>query len=151
MEARRETKRGANAWWHLHWPRDESLFRAPKIIALQLAAEPTFAVATTPAYVPFSTNVVVPHETTPESLFYLAALLNSRPLAEWFRRHAKRRGAGLDISGHVVARAPIHRLDLTNRSDRALHDHLGVLARHGDREELDALAAQLYETAARGR
>ena len=94
MDCRRETVSGANSWWHLHWPRDEAVWQAPKILCRQFAPRPAAVVATDPAYVPFSTNVFVPSEGTREGLDYLSALLNSRLLWKWYRHHAKRRGGG---------------------------------------------------------
>mgnify|MGYP001765005775 CR=1 FL=1 len=46
MEARRETRQGLRPWWHLHWPRDGSLWESDKIVALQMARRPAFVPAT---------------------------------------------------------------------------------------------------------
>ncbi len=127
MEARRETRRGARRWWQLHWPREESLWRSPKIVALQMAARPAFVPATKPVYVPFSANVFVPHADTREHLHYLTALLDSRLLWKWYAHHAKRRGVGLEINGHVLARTPVRRIDFSHPADRSRHDRLVVL------------------------
>lgn len=124
LDARRETRLGTRAWWQLHWPREETLWLRPKIVALQMAPRPAFVPATTPVYVPFSANVFVPHDETKEHLNYLAAVLNSRLMEQWFRRHAKRRGVGLEINGHVLGQAPMRRIDFADRADRARHDRL---------------------------
>jgi hypothetical protein len=124
MEARRETRRGARRWWQLHWPRDERLWRSPKIIAMQMRARPSFVPAAEPVYVPFSANVFVPHADTREHLHYLTALLNSRLVWKWYSHHAKRRGVGLEINGHVLARTPIRRIDFSDRRDRVRHDRV---------------------------
>ena len=50
MDARRETLKSSNSWWHLHWPRDEQLWRAPKILSIQMARRPTFVPASKPVY-----------------------------------------------------------------------------------------------------
>ena len=128
MEARRETRKRLRAWWHLHWPRDERLWQLAKIVALQMAARPSFVAVAGAAYVPFSTNVFVPAEGVGEDLRYIAALLNSRLLWTWYRHHAKRRGVGLEINGHVLAASPIRRIDFSNASDRAIHDRIVELA-----------------------
>ena len=124
MERRRETLSGDRAWWQLHWPREETLWQASKLIAVQMAARPAIVPAVVPVYVPFSVNVFVPHPEIDEDLHYLAALLNSRLLWQWYRHHAKRRGLGLEINGHVLARTPVRRIDVSNREDRARHDRL---------------------------
>jgi adenine-specific DNA-methyltransferase len=161
MAERRETRLGKVAWWQLHWPRDEAVWRAAKIVALQMAARPSFAAAERPVYVPFSANVFVPRPDVGEGLHYLTALLNSRTLWAWFCRHAKRRGVGLEINGHVLARCPIRRIDFASAADRARHDRLVQLARemaalaaneeHRQRKteldaEIDAIVFDLYET-----
>jgi methylase of polypeptide subunit release factors len=146
MEARRETLRGARPWWQLHWPRDEQLWKSPKIISLQMARRPAFVPATAPVYVPFSTNVFVPHARTGEHLYYITALLNSRLTWKWHRHHAKRRGVGLEINGHVLARTPIRTIDFSKPTERASHDRLVALVRHMLR-----LNRRLHEASGGGR
>ena len=128
MEARRETRSGLRAWWQLHWPRDETLWKAAKILSIQMAARPAFVPAPSPVYVPFSVNVFVPGPETREHLNYFAALLNSRFLWRWFERHAKHRGAGLEINGHILAGVPIRRIDFRIAEEKARHDRLVALA-----------------------
>jgi len=105
-----------------------------------------------PVYVPFSVNVFVPRRDLCENLDYLAALLNSRALWKWFRHHAKRRGVGIEINGHVLARAPIRRIDFSSPAEAAHHDRLGRLAAqmaHAPSPEIDAqidaMVDSLYE------
>lgn len=135
MEARRETRLGRRSWWHLHWPREESIWQTPKLVAVQMGPRPALVPALGPAYVPFSVNVFLPARQTPEHLYYLAGLLNSRLLWQWFRHHAKCRGVGLEINGHVLAAAPIRRVDWTVAEDRQRHDALVDLV--GQRLELE--------------
>jgi adenine-specific DNA-methyltransferase len=124
MDARRETEKHSNSWWHLHWPRDEELWRSPKILSLQMADRPAFVPAEEAVYVPFSVNVFVPSGSTREHLNYLTALLNSRLLWEWYRHRAKLRGAGLEINGHVLGSTPVHRIDFSDPAERASHDRI---------------------------
>ena len=125
MQERRETQKGANAWWHLHWPRDENLWTSPKIISIQMGARPSFTVSsTTPVYVPFSVNVFVPHSTTEEDLNYILGILNSRVMWHWYKHHAKRRGVGLEINGNVLSRTPIRRVNFSDPTDKARHDRM---------------------------
>ena len=122
MEMRRETRNGANSWWHLHWPRDETLWESAKILSVQMGARPAFVPVEQPVYVPFSVNVFVPFETTNEHLYYITALLNSRLMWKWYRHHAKRRGIGLEINGNVLARTPIRTINFSDAADEARHE-----------------------------
>jgi hypothetical protein len=135
LEARRETRLGLRAWWHLHWPREESLWQSPKLIAVQMGPRPAFVPAAAPVYVPFSANVFLPAAETREHLFYWAGLLNSRLLWRWFEHHAKHRGVGLEINGHVLAAAPVRRIDWALAEDREAHDRLVGLV--GQRMEME--------------
>ena len=128
MDARRETRRGVRPWWQLHWPREARLWESPKLIALQMARRPSFVAASHPVYVPFSANVFVPHSDTAEHLNYFAAVLNSRLIWKWYQHHAKRRGIGMDLSGHAIRQAPIRRIDFSDTADVTKHDRLVELA-----------------------
>lgn len=123
MEARRETRRRVRPWWHLHWPRDASLWESEKIVALQMARRPAFVPVTGPVYVPFSANVFVADHGGMH-LNYFAAVLNSRLMEHWYRRHAKHRGVGLDINGRVLAGTPIRTIDFSDPVQSALHENM---------------------------
>ncbi len=124
MEARRETRKQSNCWWHLHWPREERLWQSPKIISVQMGSRPGFVSASAPAYVSFSANVFVPDASIRENLLYFAGILNSRLLWKWYQHRAKRRGAGLEINGHVLARSPVRRIDFEKPAEVKSHDRL---------------------------
>ncbi len=124
MEARRETQKGSNSWWHLHWPRDEQLWQSEKIISIQMGARPSFVCALTPAYVSFSTNVFVADPQTKADLHYLTGILNSRLLWKWYQHYAKRRGVGLEINGNVFSRSPICQVDFAKADDASRHARL---------------------------
>ena len=124
LDSRRETRSGSNRWWHLHWPRDENLWRAKKLIALQMASRPSFVPATEPTYVSFSANVFVSAKETREDLRYVCGLLNSRVLWGWFIHHAKLRGIGLELNGHVLEQTPIRRIDFEDPFEVAQHDQM---------------------------
>lgn len=124
LEARRETRIGANSWWHLHWPRSEEIWRADKLLVLQMAPRPSVVPMRGASYVPFSVNVVLPAADVREDLRYLSGLMNSRPLWGWFVHHAKRRGIGLELNGHVLKKCPIRRIDFDSPADTDLHDQL---------------------------
>ena len=124
LEARRETRAGSNQWWHLHWPRDERIWQANKIIVLQMAPRPSFVPTFKPTYVSFSANVFLPAAESREDLHYFSGLLNSRVIWAWLQQHAKRRGVGLELNGHVIEQIPIRRIDFGDSDDVHQHDEL---------------------------
>ncbi len=123
-ESRRETMKGSNSWWHLHWPRDENIWLAPKVMSIQMGIRPAFVCSSHPVYVPFSVNVFVPNTDAREHLNYFTGLLNSKLMWEWFKHHAKRRGVGLEINGNVLQRAPIRVIDFSTYTDKSVHDQI---------------------------
>jgi hypothetical protein len=127
MAARRETLAGRRAWWQLHWPREERLWRSAKVISVQMGRRPAFVAATEPVYVPFSTNVFVPADATREHVDYFAVVLGSRLVWKWYRHSAKHRGTGLEINGHVLGQTPVRRIDFSSPADRRRHDELVAL------------------------
>jgi adenine-specific DNA-methyltransferase len=130
LDARRETQLGSNRWWHLHWPRNEDLWLANKLVALQMAVRPSFVPALEPTYVSFSANVFVPSASTQEELHYLCGILNSRVIWTWLQYHAKYRGIGLELNGHVLEQIPIRRINFENVNDVRHHDKLVSLVTH---------------------
>ena len=80
-----------------------------------------------PTYVSFSVNVFVPAESTREHLNYITGILNSRLLWQWYRHHAKRRGIGLEINGHVLGATPVHMIDFSDRGQKDVHDKIVML------------------------
>lgn len=124
MESRRETRIAHNQWWHLHWPREERIWTSNKLVVQQMAKRPSFVPAFSPMYVSFSANVFIPATETREDLRYLSGLLNSQILWAWFEHHAKHRGIGLELNGHILQQAPVRRIDFANPRDVKLHDQL---------------------------
>ncbi|MGE3780951.1 MAG: TaqI-like C-terminal specificity domain-containing protein [Pirellulaceae bacterium] len=107
LDRRREVRSGKIQWWELHWPREERIFRNPRILAPQMGRQPRFALAELPTYVGFSTNVVVSSREVELSLTSLTGILNSQLAARWFARHAKRRGVNLEINGSALRQFPL--------------------------------------------
>jgi len=140
MKKRRETASGSNKWWHLHWPRKQSMWESPKIICLQMMDRPSFVYEADRCYVPFSINVFCPSQMTRENPIYITALLNSKVLWKWFYHHAKRRGVALEINGGVLSRVPIRRINFADTGDIAVHDQLVSHA-----SQLHALATRLRQ------
>jgi hypothetical protein len=114
LEQRREVRRGQLPWWGLHWPREERLFVAPRLLVPQMGAHPRAVYVERPAYTGFSTNVIVTPPASPlaeTGLRALCGLLNSRAAERWFDHHAKRRGVGYDIGGMTLRNFPWHGAD----------------------------------------
>jgi hypothetical protein len=103
---RREVENGARAWWHLHWPRDPEIWNKPKIVSVNMGRKPPFAYSHRPLWTPFSTNLILP-QAAEYTLEFLTGLLNSDCGFSWFRRHAKRRGAGVEINGGHLRAFPL--------------------------------------------
>ncbi|MCD6218668.1 N-6 DNA methylase, partial [bacterium] len=124
MNARRETQKGSNKWWHLHWPRDEEIWKSAKIMSIQMGKRPMFVPSLNPVYVPFSVNVFLPYQETREHIHYITGVLNSRLIFKWYQHYAKRRGVGLEINGNVLSKTPIRTIDFTDPADKARHDKM---------------------------
>ena len=107
LERRRETQRGINCWWHLHWPREERIFVEPRILAAQMGKRPQFVFTSQPAFVGFAMNVILGGDADGLELSALAGILNSRLAERWFERFAKRRGVRLEIGGTLLRRFPL--------------------------------------------
>jgi len=107
LEQRRETRLGRRAWWHLHWPRQEKCFHEAKVLCIQMGRRPSFLFAANPAYVGFSVNLIRDTTYAGWSLPSLTGILNSTCAAQWFERHAKRRGVNLEINLNVLRQFPL--------------------------------------------
>ena len=94
-----------------------------------MGSRPAFVACASAVYVPFSVNVFVPNPDRSESLHYFSAVLNSRLMWKWFQHYAKRRGAGLEINGNVLRRAPIVEIDGASTVMRELHDKIANQAK----------------------
>lgn len=107
MEQRRETRLGMNAWWHLHWPRQERLFTESSILSVQMGRVPRFALAANQSFVGFSVNVILARTAVCLGLETLVGILNSATAADWFARHAKHRGVNLEINLGILRQFPL--------------------------------------------
>ncbi len=156
MDRRRETRLGRNAWWHLHWPRRMRLFTEPAVLCVQMGRAPAFVLAERPAFVGFSTNVVLQKPASPFSLAALTAILNSTFAADWFSQFAKRRGVNLEINLHVLRQFPVPPHDAS--LDRQLAELVAQRQAERDCESeqsrelerrIDEIVAELYQRASR--
>jgi len=139
LERRREVRQGKSAWWHLHWPREEAIFLAPRILAVQMGREPQFVFAEQPAFVGFSVNLIVRPDRGTFALDALTGILNSQLAAAWFGRHAKRRGVKLEINAHVLREYPLPAFNAETAAQ------LGALVRERQNVHSDAAQAAVLE------
>lgn len=152
LERRREVRLGRIAWWHLHWPRRESLFIRPRVLAVQMGKRPSFVYVRRPTFVNFSINVISdrPNALPRCDLRVLAAILNSERASQWFKTHAKRRGVSMDISGGVLRDFPLPIVDrescslLSEWCDRR-QQRIQEPEKRSLEARLDRLVAGLYD------
>lgn len=130
---RREVENGARAWWHLHWPRDPEIWASPKVVSVNMGRKPPFAYSHYPLWAPFSTNLILP-QAAEYTLEFLTGLLNSDCGFSWFRRHAKQRGAGVEINGGHLRAFPVP--DITS-------EFLGEF-RLRAKDEIETLASRIF-------
>ena len=125
MSLRRETVKGSNKWWHLHWPRDKNIWKSEfKIFSIQMSERPTFSSMVGESYAPFSVNVFVPNSDSKDDLLYYEAVLNSALIWKWYQHNAKKRGVGLEINGNVLERTPIKVIDKLNSSEVNIYNKI---------------------------
>ncbi|QDT46841.1 Eco57I restriction-modification methylase [Symmachiella dynata] len=149
LEQRRETRQGQNAWWHLHWPRQQRIFTEPAILSIQMGRVPRFVMASSAAYVGFSVNLISARTLQEPSLATLTGILNSSIAAAWFARHAKQRGVNLEINLHVLRRFPLPPRDAKKEQQLAELVHTrqagGSAVDYAQQEaRIDKIVAGLY-------
>lgn len=105
LSGRREVKKGMIEYFHLHWPRDERLFRAgPKLACPTRVRRPSFYYAEEPYYASRAVNMVV---TDRIDLKLLNGILNSSVVHFWLLKRGKRLGSMLQIDTSFLLSVPI--------------------------------------------
>lgn len=154
LEARREVVLGGCGWWHLHWPRVESIFEQPRVLSVQMGRRPQFVYARQPAYVGFSVNVVMSRSADSTAPQVLCGILNSELARNWFERHAKRRGVNLEINGHILKQFPLPERDgaIETQLTALVEDRQQVGDQEGKtlEDEIERLVERLYRLDAAG-
>ena len=107
MEARRETANKSNCWYHLHWPRNEQIFKQEKIIYPQMCNIPIFSYSNQPYFINMSANLIYKINQK-VNMKVLTVLLNSKLLSFWIQNKAKKRGVNVDISVSLINKLPIN-------------------------------------------
>ena len=111
MDARRETKKGVNKWFHLHWPRREEQFAKKKLVLPAMFKRQNVGYMETEGYFGLSSNIII-QKNTNYSLKYILAILNSSLAFDWFHRYGKKRGVGVDIGVNKLRTFPVKKLSL---------------------------------------
>lgn len=104
LDARRETRLGRRAWFHLHWPRDPRVVRGARVLVPRWTRWPSGALALERCAVGESAWVLVPP--APAWAPLAAALTNSLPFALGVLLVSKHRGKGVDVSRAALAGCP---------------------------------------------
>ena len=158
MDTRRETKKGVNKWFHLHWPREEEYFKRKKLILPAMFKRQNVGYQEEEGYFGLSSNVVIQKDENYD-LRYIIAILNSNLTLDWFYRYGKKRGVGVDIGVNKLRTFPIKELSPASQKpfislvDKILNitkndDYLGSPAKQAKVKELenqiDLMVYKLY-------
>lgn len=108
MDARRETKKGSNKWFHLHWPREDKYFESHKIVVPGMFDNVRAGYQEQSGYFGLSTNVIT-SKNPDYNLKFMLAILNSTFANYWFHKHGKKRGVGVDIGVDKLRNFPIRK------------------------------------------
>jgi hypothetical protein len=137
LEARAAYQRGDCLWWRFTWPLHQEFVHAPRILAPYRARDNRFAVDEEAAYIGLTDTTVLYDKGQPESLHYLAAVLNSTVLTFRFRYIGKLVGGGTyEYFHNSIGKLAIPRLSPGDR----LHDALASLSGqvHEEKETLSS-------------
>jgi len=106
LSGRREVTRGTIPWWQLQWPREEKIFKEPKIIARQRCKDNNFAYSDKEVY--SSADVYfITRKSEKINLFYILGYLNSQLFAQWFRYNGKCKGEVLEFYSTPLRESPV--------------------------------------------
>ncbi|MBS7526794.1 Eco57I restriction-modification methylase domain-containing protein [Fusibacter paucivorans] len=120
LEKRREVKNGVRAWYQLTWPRDEDLFKGPKIVVPQRRDTNAFAYVESDFYASadvyyiknkLAYNVDNSHTNTIMPLDILMLVLNSSVIRFWLYLQGKRKGTMLELYATPLKAMPIFSFD----------------------------------------
>lgn len=107
LEKRREVQLGIRSWYALHWPRKQSLFEKPKIIAPQRCAYNIFAWAPEAWYASADVYYIQMKPEAWFSPFYLLGWLNSSLCYAYLDFYGKTKGKDLELYATPLKGIPI--------------------------------------------
>lgn len=105
MEERRENQMGRIKFYHLHWPREKSIFEeGEKLLVTRKCVNPVFCYTDKEAYVMMAINVI---KTKRANMKYLSGLLNSKLIAYWLKNRGKMQGLNYQLDKEPLQQIPI--------------------------------------------
>ena len=109
LSRRREVINGARNWYELQWPRDEEIFKGPKIMVPHRAMENRFVYTEKICY--GSADIYfINGEMESNHMKALCCILNSSAIYFWLSNNGKRKGRQLELYHTPLKRIPIPRL-----------------------------------------
>ncbi len=152
LERRREVKNGIRAWYELQWPRQESIFLGPKIIAPQRAEYNCFAYVAEPLY--GSADVYFLTLKSTKTPFGLAAdvvlkaltvYLNGAAVEQWLAYKGKRKGYQFELYATPLKQIPLPHFSAGQLNQLATYyDHFITTADRAVLDSADQLIEQLF-------
>jgi hypothetical protein len=140
LRKRKAFERGDCDWWRFTFPLHKDFFSRPRILCPYRARDNRFAVDHNAEFLGITDTTVLYENGQPESLDYIAAVLNSRVLTYRFRFIGKLVGGGTyEYFHNTVARLPIPRRSPGDPD----HDRLAVLAREISHEKAVASSSRV--------
>lgn len=122
LQKRREVKEGKIPWYSLHWPRDEGLFKIPKIVCSNWGNQwQPFAFQEEGYYERRDITFFVPKPNVEESIFYFLAILNSSLIRKWGKEKLKQKGY---MRQKLQEKIPIHRINFKNPTEAKMHNEI---------------------------
>jgi hypothetical protein len=138
-------------WYELHWPRDERLFAAEKLVTPRRSPRNRFAYGLSGWYENSDLTVLTKKEGVPEGMKYLLGLLNSAVLEYWFAHRGKRKGQQREYYSTPLQQVPIRRIRFSPVTSRAVRERiLADLHAAFAAERYEAVYAELAQAFGRG-
>ena len=106
LSKRREVENGVINYFQLQWPRDQSIFKDPKIVAPQRSSRNTFGYNECAWYASADVYFIT-RQNQQISLKYILGLLNSRLYYFWLYHRGKRKGETLELYQKPLSELPI--------------------------------------------
>ena len=106
LDSRREVKNNVIKFFQLQWSRNESIFKAPKIVAPQRSRVNTFGYNEIDWYAA-SDVFFITNTNSKYNLKYILALLNSRLYYFWLLHKGKKKGNALELTATPLKEIPI--------------------------------------------
>lgn len=127
LQARREVKEGTIPWYSIHWPRDENLFKSPKIVCSNWGNQwQPFALQEAGFYERRDITFFVPEPNTKESLLYFLGVLNSSLIKRWGQEKLKQQGY---MKQKLQEQIPIYRINFENHEEVKRHNEIVELVK----------------------